>query len=352
MIKINRSQATPNIPVYVRAMTRGRSIGLTQAVREYNESIDFHTNVSHYLNEEKITDSKFKFNVYKDKELVAELGKIFGNKCAYCESCFGAVTPKDIEHFRPKSEIKTHGEAILRPGYYWLAAEWLNLLVSCPDCNRRREHEVPGQPAMVNLGKDIQFPIADENARLRVHSCSAVQIANEEAQRLLINPCIEDPEDYFIYDDEGLIHPRNANDMKAICSIHVYALQRKALVEARKATLVRLQRLFFHLCLPVKELTQIPLRHVNKRVIKQNQITELMNDVLDMFEPEKPYLGLLRDYIRRHVASGTYREYRTAGIRVEDLLRLPVSRSLPVPRLNPSTFRNMTSRIPVGLRLR
>lgn len=325
MIKINRSQVPPEIGIYKNKITRGISRGLTKAEREYSNSVIYHTNNKHYLNNLKLTKDKFIFSLYKDKELSEELGRIFGNKCAYCESCFGAVTAKDIEHFRPKSEIETSGAMILRPGYYWLAGEWLNLLVSCPDCNRKRTHRVPGQPKMVNLGKHIQFPIANENARLRMHTCSAAQMATEEAQRLLINPCIENPENHFTYDDDGLIHPRNANDMKAIISIHVYALQRKGLVEARKEILVALQRRLLHLRMPIEELAAIAPEEINRLQAKKNQITQLMDDVLTMFEPGKPYLGLLREYIRKHVESGTYRDYISAGINIGALLELPVS---------------------------
>lgn len=351
MIKIIRSQVPPDIDIYTKIITRGRGRGLTKAVHEYNSSVNYHTSLTNYSNNVRLTKEKFSFSLYKDKELVRELGKIFGNKCAYCESCFGAVTTKDIEHFRPKSEIETNDAEILRPGYYWLATEWLNLLVSCPDCNRKRGHRVPGQPTIVKLGKHIQFPIANENARLRIHTCNAAQIADEESQRLLINPCIEDPEEYFTYDDNGLIHPKNANDSKAICSIYVYALQRKGLVEARKDTLVALQRRLFHLSMPIRELVGIAPEEVNRRQLKQNQIAELMDDVLMMFEPGKPYLGLLRDFIRRHIELGTYRDYISAGINIGDLLMLPIShRSLAQP-LVPEYVRPTRISIRTGLRM-
>lgn len=325
MIKIIRSQVQPAIDIYTKKISRGKGRGLTKAVHEYNTAVAYHTNITHYHNDEKLTKNNFAFSLYKDKELCNELEKIFGNKCAYCESCFGAVTAKDIEHFRPKSEIETSGATILRPGYYWLATEWLNLLVSCPDCNRKRGHRVPGQPAEVTLGKHTQFPIANENMRLRVHTCSNTQMATEEAERLLINPCIENPEDHFTYDDDGLIHPRNANDSKAIYSIHVYALQRKELVEARKEILVALQRRLFHLRTPIEELANIVPEEISRLEAKQEQISQLMDDVLSMFEPGKPYLGILREYIRKHIKLGTYRDYISAGVNLGDLLKLPVS---------------------------
>jgi uncharacterized protein (TIGR02646 family) len=182
----------------------------------------------------------FVFRVYKDAELAVALERVFGKKCAYCESIFAHVTPKDVEHFRPKSEIDT-GEGDLVPGYYWLAGEWDNLLVSCPDCNRGRKFEVEGQPAPVRLGKSTQFPLAKEAGRIRASDSG---LDGEEVVRLLIDPCKEEPADHLTFDDEGLIHARpdaaGQPSMKGEVSIRVYALQRKDLVLERLRVLDRL----------------------------------------------------------------------------------------------------------------
>jgi hypothetical protein len=84
----------------------------------------------------------FPFKAYKSKVIVNALNKHFGFKCAYCESFYGATAPPDVEHYRPKGEI-VDGKHTLRPGYYWVAVEWKNLLPSCRDCNSLRKHEFP-----------------------------------------------------------------------------------------------------------------------------------------------------------------------------------------------------------------
>ncbi|WP_433645986.1 hypothetical protein [Kosakonia pseudosacchari] len=233
-----------------------------------------------------------------------------------------------------------------------MAGEWFNLLVSCPDCNRKRSHRVPGQPRMLTLGKHTQFPLANESVRLRSHTCTPIQKQNEDAQRLLIHPCLDDPEAYFTYDDEGLIYPKDKNNEKARCSIYVYALQRKGLVESRKKKLLELEERLLNLQDPIQELNALDPEAEELWSAKERQITRLLGQVKRMFQPGEPYLGLLRDYIRRHIALGTYEGYISAGINIADLLRLPVSRPLPAPRLDLSNFRGMSSRIPVGLRLR
>ena len=57
-------------------------------------------------------------------------------KCCFCERKIGAEG--DVEHFRPKASF-CQGERspLERPGYYWLAYEWDNLLLACPICNQR-----------------------------------------------------------------------------------------------------------------------------------------------------------------------------------------------------------------------
>ena len=69
----------------------------------------------------------FDFNVYRDPEVKRALSKMSGGNCAYCEADYDATQPVDVEHFRPKKAIDTEGGWI-QPGYWWLAADWDNLL--------------------------------------------------------------------------------------------------------------------------------------------------------------------------------------------------------------------------------
>jgi len=79
---------------------------------------------------------KFKFySAYKD-QYKDDLLKMFNSRCAYCE-CFVTVGGRgDIEHFRPKGECTALDSKVVRPGYYWLAADWDNLYLSCTNCNQ------------------------------------------------------------------------------------------------------------------------------------------------------------------------------------------------------------------------
>ena len=237
MIRIRRGPLPSSLRVYVATLVGNAGQKISPAEQENEFASSFFTDPMNYAKDKKLTEKSFTFRIYKDPELAAALEGVFGKKCAYCESRFAHVTPKDIEHFRPKSEIDT-GSAKLVPGYYWLAGDWDNLLVSCPDCNRGRRFEVPGQPKRVKLGKATQFPLLREAGRIRNANPG---VASEEALRLLINPCRDRPERHLTFDQEGLVDPRldtlGKASKKGEASIAAYALQRKELVEERKRVL-------------------------------------------------------------------------------------------------------------------
>ena len=81
-------------------------------------------------------------------------------------------------------------------------------------------------------------------------------ITNEEPYRLLLNPCIDNPEEHLEYGDEGVIRPKKGaggvDSRKAKASIEVYVLQRVHLVQSREKVLIEIQAQIQR----VKEATQ------------------------------------------------------------------------------------------------
>jgi uncharacterized protein (TIGR02646 family) len=166
---------------------------------------------------------RFEFKAYRHRDVLSALQAIFHGKCAYCESRLSAVAPLDVEHFRPKGPVV---EAEDHPGYWWLANSWDNLLLACPDCNRRRMH------ASSISGKGNRFPLVDEKAR--------AYRPGEEAHEspLLLDPTRDDPEKFLVFDTDGLVlskHPRGQ------ATIELLGLNRKHLVEARSISAQRLK---------------------------------------------------------------------------------------------------------------
>lgn len=175
---------------------------------------------------------EFKFDRYRHQEIKDALHAAFHGKCAYCESRYAGTQPMDVEHWRPKGGVHDDDE---HPGYYWLAADWLNLFPSCIDCNRGRTQDDIVLGKKVRLGKADQFPVAGT----RSLGPDGDLLAEEP---LLLDPCCgdegEDPEDFFRYTEEGVIQPRHPDGdkrLRAEESIRVYALNRSELVAERLA---------------------------------------------------------------------------------------------------------------------
>ncbi len=182
----------------------------------------------------------FAFSVYSDESIKLTLEKLFHGKCAYCESRYANIHPVDIEHWRPKSEVVIDEEKNKNTGYYWLAANWNNLLPSCIDCNRSRYQFDRLECEVILLGKGNWFPIANEADRA---TCE-----NEENREkpLLINPCEENPEDYLEFHESGIIKwkfdENNKPYPKAKESIRVYGLNRSELVYDRRERILIIQQ--------------------------------------------------------------------------------------------------------------
>lgn len=187
---------------------------------------------------------KFKFSKYRNISVKTQLERMFYNKCAYCESSFKHVYYGDIEHFRPKKLVTDNKRGLMQePGYYWLANEWSNLLLSCLFCNQAKKQYVQpivnGPLEEITMGKQNEFPLASPtlfgSKRNHLEWVDKGESA-DESKRELIDPCRDSPEEHFEYTKEGVIVPKVTNGKvsnRAIVSIRVYGLQRHYLVQER-----------------------------------------------------------------------------------------------------------------------
>lgn len=133
--------------------------------------------IRNMINNGVIPSSKHFPSHWGAKDVRKKLWIMQDKKCCYCERTRDLNRESDIEHFRPKTEIK----GIPKPGYWWLAYRWSNLLFSCRYCNQ--------------VYKKTHFPIASTGIR----ATSPTHNLNQEMQ-ILIDPCTEDPEDFISYD--------------------------------------------------------------------------------------------------------------------------------------------------------
>ncbi|MDO6630085.1 hypothetical protein [Bacillus thuringiensis] len=176
---------------------------------------------------------KFNFSAYRCDALKKKLKKTFNGKCAYCESKIAGIAATEIEHYRPKKAVKINGE-MKYPGYYWLAADFNNLLPSCPACNQIRKYELEDGTCIAS-GKGNEFPIVDETKRAKVPG----EEVNEEP--LLLHPYIDDPYKHLKFLSNGFVKIKN-NSLRGDVSIQIYGLDRPELVPDRKEQLILVRK--------------------------------------------------------------------------------------------------------------
>lgn len=275
MIHVDRPSKRSMVPQSLRGK-------MSAGARETREAIA-------HFNKPANRGRNFEFEAYKEPDVVEALMKLFYGKCAYCESIL-ATQPPDLEHYRPKSAVLENGK-LKKPGYYWLAAEWTNLLPSCIDCNRFR-HYIGGGKAQEG-GKGNSFPLLDPVKRWK-----SPRQGNQE-QPLLLDPCRDFPEKHldFLEERAGAVIPANDGshhgDLRGRTTIDVFGLNRPGLVQARKATLKIFKG---HLTALRKESTaaQKNPKSRHHRIRLQGRRKELR----ELLTRDTQYLGMLRQLVR------------------------------------------------------
>ncbi len=216
-----------------------------------------------------LMDFNFDSGIYGNKEVKEKLIQLQGYKCCFCEAKIGHIAYGDVEHFRPKAGWVQNDEAINKPGYYWLAYDWDNLLLSCQLCNQRH--------------KKNYFPLIDETKRAVNHT---ININNESP--VFINPIIDNPEDYIEF---------NENEPEAIKSnirgsitIKRLGLDRKELNEHRKKTLNMIKDIF-DLANAIPEYPPIKKKAAKDIVIRYYNAAQ---------QDETEYASMLRCFFRKN----------------------------------------------------
>lgn len=171
----------------------------------------------------------FKSKVYRDGTL-KELETIYQNKCGYCETDTTAGAPMQVEHYRPKAKVT---EDATHEGYYWVAYEWSNLLLSCAKCNNKKRNRFPVQGIRVSNPVLGVSGVPDDDSRL----ANSTFFQSEQAS--LLHPEIDSVEDFFIFKPDGKIEALNSNP-RALETIKMCNLNRPELVVKRLGILNKL----------------------------------------------------------------------------------------------------------------
>ena len=160
-----------------------------------------------------VIDFKFKPEIYGHNQVKENLRELQDQKCCFCESKISHISYGDVEHYRPKGGWVQNNEPINKPGYYWLAYDWDNLLLSCQVCNQRY--------------KKNYFPLSTPANRALNHRGN---ILYEDPQ--FIHPVIDQPEDHIEFNEE-IPKPKDTS-LKGQITIEKLGLDRELLNEQRR----------------------------------------------------------------------------------------------------------------------
>lgn len=167
----------------------------------------------------------FVFNaaIYGGKTVKTVLKQMQHHKCCFCEAKIEHVSHGDVEHFRPKAGYQIdENQALIKPGYYWLAYDFANLFLCCQVCNQ--------------VYKKNYFPLVDENTRAKSHYDD---LAREES--LILHPALDDIDEHLIFEAE-IVKPKNGS-RKGAETIKRTGLNREFLLKERFEYLKKLRLL-------------------------------------------------------------------------------------------------------------
>ncbi len=220
------------------------------------------TDVRAHLAEHRVGSRKVSFDetLYRDPSVKQTLIQAQYGKCAFCESSLTHVSYGDVEHFRPKGGFRQRrGGALRRPGYYWLAYAWENLLVSCELCNRRFKRN--------------WFPLERRSTRVRGPKGDL-----SKERPLLVNPAVDDPAAFITFHE----HRAVAGALKGRSSIRGYGLNRTTIRARRRRVIDVIERL-------IDVLEELPANHP--------KIATAEAFLRRMADPAEEYSSMVRAYL-------------------------------------------------------
>lgn len=205
MIKINKSVLIPgNLTVNGGAECKAICAQYTLNPAVYK--IKYHKTTNPFK-------LKFKGTIYGEDIVKSQIIADQYEKCCFCEGMFLDHSFGDVEHYRPKGGYQqANSDTIKKPGYYWLAYEWSNLMFSCEICNRKYKKNL--------------FPLTAGTVRALQHTDALESLNN----CLLIDPNHEDPQPHIKF-NKHIPVGQTAKGRKSITS---YGLKRTKLNEARE----------------------------------------------------------------------------------------------------------------------
>lgn len=203
------------------------------ALRQLNKAVTLTSgeiyNSSYYPHDEVVN----LLRAYSIHKTQFELGD--RAKCNYCESQAEHVVKLQVEHYRPKAKVEVgENDHVETSGYYWLGLEWTNLLLSCPKCNGK---DAKGNKFPIRgVRAQPHSPITFVNGVLTLirTNCYANSPQLQGEAPILLNPEIDNPEQYLTFDEMSNISGFGNDRERGEISKDVYRLNRDELLISRQ----------------------------------------------------------------------------------------------------------------------
>lgn len=275
MIKINKTQPAPIIH---GTSKEDKCQSENQLACKYFESGNYNPN-----NE---CGYKFKSNIYGNKIWKEQLLKDQFDKCCFCESKVAHVDAGDVEHYRPKGESKqTNSGLANKPGYYWLAYKWDNLLIACQRCNRREKKSL--------------FPLLNPDSRA---SSTNKDISFERP--VFINPCMENPENFIKFNFE---YPVGIDDegrgQKTLDELNL----------VNNESLNEMRRTHLEITVTLIELTDSLINKLDKTNDDVDKVSRSLGLLLGFLEDSAHYAGMIRSNLKTKIEELQERDAKLAN---------------------------------------
>lgn len=208
---------------------------------------------------------------YAHSDVRKELERYYNNKCGFCETDPTAGAYLEVEHYRPKSEVKNETHL----GYYWLAHEWSNLLYACRRCNGGKSSHFPIKSTGIRILKHPMLP----NGNLDVSKCVITDSGLQKEEALLLHPEIDDPNEHLVFFSNGEIKGLTDRGEQTIL---ICQLGRTTLQLARKKMI---EDTMFSL---MQDISAFKEGEIDKNALKYNIKKELLK-IVNIYTENKAY---------------------------------------------------------------
>ena len=220
---------------------------------------DFKANPVLFNNGKYVFKSGYGYQEFRDA-----LERCQGPKCCFCEKPIGGG---QIEHFRPKAAWKqVIGSPLVRPGYYWLAFRWENMLISCGECNSSGR-------------KGNLFPV--------VNPRGICYLTCKTEVKTIINPAEEDPSQFVSFNLDLPVAVNN--NQRGIDNIEIFDLKSRgdlASIRRDHLTLYQAQKDIASLPHPYGAFTKAKIEKARKHLLVAQK-------------PKQPFSGMIRENIKK-----------------------------------------------------